>query len=65
MLPVSPAAPKTTLSDIGKPNADDMAGSRDDRRRQLAELIARLLARHWIDRVLVNPMPGESANHPP
>ena len=65
MLPVFPAAPKTTLSDAGNLNADDKAGSREDRRRQLAELVGRLLARQWIDRVLINPMPGECANHPP
>ena len=65
MLPMSPAAPKSMLSDTSKPNADDNASSREDRRRQLAELVGRLLARQWVDSVLIQPMPGGGTNHPP
>jgi len=53
------------LSDTSKPNADDNASSREDRRRQLAELVGRLLARQWVDSVLIQPMPGGGTNHPP
>jgi hypothetical protein len=62
---MSPAAPKSKLSDTGKPNADDKASSREDRRRQLAKLVGRLLARQWVDCQLVKPMLGDGANHPP
>ena len=60
MLPMSPAAPKT---ETDKSDADDKACSREERRRQLAELVGRLLARQWVDCQLVKPMPGDGENH--
>ena len=65
MLPMSPAPPKSPMDDTGTPISDDQTGPREDQRRQLAELVGRLLARQWVDSVLVKPMPGEGTNHPP
>ncbi len=65
VLPTPPAAPKSPKDDTGTPNTNDETGSSEDRRRQLAELVGRLLARQWVDSVLVKPMPGEGTNHPP
>jgi hypothetical protein len=53
------------MDDATAPNSDDQTGPCEDRRRQLAELVGRLLARHWVDSVLVKPMPGEGTNYPP
>lgn len=50
--PVLPLSSKSPMDETGKPNPDDNAGSREDQRRQLAELVGRLLARQWVDRAL-------------
>lgn len=47
-----------------KPAIEDKTGSREDRRRQLAELVGRLLARQWIDRALRGPAPAIESSRP-
>jgi hypothetical protein len=39
--------------------------TRDERRRRLADLVGRLLARQWVTGVLVKPMPVKDSNCPP
>jgi hypothetical protein len=53
------------MDDTTASNSDDQTGPCEDRRRQLAELVGRLLARQWVDSVLVKPMPVEGTSHPP
>lgn len=64
-MPSEPAPALDSKSGVGdKPAIEDKIGSREDRRRQLAELVGRLLARHWIDRTLRGPPQTAESSRP-
>jgi hypothetical protein len=53
-----------TTGDGDIPDIEEKITTREDRRHQLAELVGRLLARQWIDRVLRSPAPVAETTHP-
>jgi hypothetical protein len=64
-MPLERAPTLDSKSGVGdKPAIEDKIGSREDRRRQLAELVGRLLARHWIDHTLRGPAPAMESSRP-
>jgi len=63
---VSEPAPALDSNSGGgdKSDIEDKINSREDRRRQLAELVGRLLARQWIDRAIRGPAPAMESSRP-